>query len=236
MAWLRLTARGRAGHGSMLNPDNAVTELAETVAALGRHEWPERLIPTTQAFLEAACAALGVDFDMNELRRSIDSLGSISRIIGATLRNTVNPTGLSAGYKVNVIPQTASAEVDGRFLPGYEEEFFAEIDRLLGPHVEREFIHHDIAVETTFDGALCEAMVGAVHAEDPGASVLPYCLSGGTDAKSFSTLGIRCFGFAPLRLPPDLDFSGMFHGVDERVPVDALAFGTRVLDKFLDLC
>jgi acetylornithine deacetylase/succinyl-diaminopimelate desuccinylase-like protein len=236
MAWLRLTARGRAGHGSMLNPDNAVTELAETVAALGRHEWPERLIPTTQAFLEAACAALGVDFDMNELRRSIDSLGSISRIIGATLRNTVNPTGLSAGYKVNVIPQTASAEVDGRFLPGYEEEFFAEIDRLLGPHVEREFIHHDIAVETTFDGALCEAMVGAVHAEDPEASVLPYCLSGGTDAKSFSTLGIRCFGFAPLRLPPDLDFSGMFHGVDERVPVDALAFGTRVLDKFLDLC
>jgi acetylornithine deacetylase/succinyl-diaminopimelate desuccinylase-like protein len=236
MAWLRLTARGRAGHGSMLNPENAVTELAETVATLGRHEWPERLIPTTQAFLESACAALGVDFPSNELRLSIDKLGPISRIVGATLRNTVNPTGLSAGYKVNVVPQSASAEVDGRFLPGYEEEFFAEIDRLLGPNVEREFIHHDIAVETTFDGALCEAMVGALQAEEPGASVMPYCLSGGTDAKSFSTLGIRCFGFAPLRLPADLDFSGMFHGIDERVPVDALAFGTRVLDKFLDLC
>jgi acetylornithine deacetylase/succinyl-diaminopimelate desuccinylase-like protein len=236
MAWMRLTAHGRAGHGSMLNPDNAVTELAEAVAALGRHDWPERLIPTTRAFLEAACAALGVDFDINEIRQSIAKLGPISRIIGATIRNTVNPTGLSAGYKVNVVPQTATADIDGRFLPGYEEEFFAEIDRLLGPNVAREFIHRDIAVETTFDGDLCDAMVASVQAEDPGASVMPYCLSGGTDAKSFSTLGIRCFGFAPLRLPADLDFSGMFHGIDERVPVDALAFGTRVLDKFLDLC
>jgi acetylornithine deacetylase/succinyl-diaminopimelate desuccinylase-like protein len=236
MAWMRLTAHGRAGHGSMLNPDNAVTELAEAVAALGRHDWPERLIPTTRAFLEAACAALGVDFDINEIRQSIAKLGPISRIIGATIRNTVNPTSLSAGYKVNVVPQTATADIDGRFLPGYEEEFFAEIDRLLGPNVAREFIHRDIAVETTFDGDLCDAMVASVQAEDPGASVMPYCLSGGTDAKSFSTLGIRCFGFAPLRLPADLDFSGMFHGIDERVPVDALAFGTRVLDKFLDLC
>jgi acetylornithine deacetylase/succinyl-diaminopimelate desuccinylase-like protein len=236
MAWMRLTARGRAGHGSMLNPDNAVTELAETVAALGRHEWPQRLIPTTRAFLEAASAALGVDFDPHGSRQAIDKLGPITRIIGATLRNTVNPTGLAAGYKVNVVPQTATAEVDGRFLPGYEDEFLAEIDRLLGPNVEREFIHRDIAVETTFDGDLCEAMVGAVRAEEPGASVIPYCLSGGTDAKSFSRLGIRCFGFVPLRLPADLDFSGMFHGIDERVPVDALAFGTRVLDKFLDLC
>ena len=236
IAWMRLTTHGRAGHGSMLNPDNAVTELAEAVATLGRHEWPERLIPTTRASLEAVCAALGVDFDIDELRQFIGKVGPVSRIIGATIRNTVNPTGLSAGYKVNVVPQTASAEVDGRFLPGYEEEFFAEIDRLLGPNVEREFIHHDIAVETTFDGDLCDAMVASVQAEDPGAPVLPYCLSGGTDAKSFSTLGMRCFGFAPLQLPADLDFSGMFHGVDERVPVDALTFGTRVLDKFLDLC
>ena len=143
---------------------------------------------------------------------------------------------LKAGYKVNVVPQVATAEVDGRFLPGYEEEFFAELDSLLGPGVTREFIHHDIAVETTFDGDLCDAMTASLLAEDPGAKVVPYCLSGGTDAKSFSRLGMRCFGFAPLRLPADLDFSGMFHGVDERVPVTALQFGTRVLDGFLDRC
>jgi acetylornithine deacetylase/succinyl-diaminopimelate desuccinylase-like protein len=236
MAWLRLTTRGTAGHGSMINQDNAVTELAETVARLGRHEWPQRLIPSTRAFLEAACAALEIDFIPDDLRPALTKIGPISRIIGATLQNTVNPTVLRSGYKVNVIPQSASADIDGRFLPGYEDEFLAEVDRLLGPHTEREFIHRDVALETTFDGDLCAAMVTALQAEDPGATAVPYCLSAGTDAKSFSRLGIRCFGFAPLRLPADLDFSGMFHGVDERVPVDALTFGVRVLDKFLDLC
>jgi acetylornithine deacetylase/succinyl-diaminopimelate desuccinylase-like protein len=236
IAWLRLTARGRAGHGSMINPDNAVTELAEAVARVGRHDWPERLVPSTRAFLEGACTALGIDFDPDVFGPTLDKLGPIARIIGATLRNTINPTVLKAGYKVNVVPQVAQADIDCRFLPGYEEEFLAELDRLLGPNVTREFIHHDIAVETTFDGDLCDAMVSALYAEDPQATAIPYCLSGGTDAKSFSQLGMRCFGFAPLKLPPDLDFSGMFHGIDERVPVDALAFGTRVLDKFLDLC
>jgi acetylornithine deacetylase/succinyl-diaminopimelate desuccinylase-like protein len=236
MAWLKLTARGTAGHGSMLQPDNAVTELAETVARIGRHEWPVRLTPAVEAFLAEACTALGIEYGPEAYRQVIDKIGSLSRLTGATLRNTLNPTVLQAGYKVNVVPQIATADVDGRFLPGYEDEFFAEVDSLLGPGVQREFIHRDIALETTFDGDLCDAMTAALLAEDPGAKVVPYCLSGGTDAKSFSRLGMRCFGFAPLRLPADLDFSGMFHGVDERVPVAALQFGTRVLDGFLDRC
>ena len=143
---------------------------------------------------------------------------------------------LDAGYKVNVIPGLATAQVDCRYVPGYGDELLDGIDGLLGPGVQREFIHHDIAVETDFDGPLCEAMTAALLQADPSARVVPYCLSGGTDAKSFSRLGIRCFGFAPLRLPADLDFFGMFHGVDERVPVDALRFGVRVLDDFLDRC
>lgn len=236
MAWIRLTARGTAGHGSMLQPDNAVTELAETVTRLGRHEWPVRLTPSVEAFLREACAALDIEFVPNASRQVLDKLGSLARLTGATLTNTVNPTVLKAGYKVNVVPQVATADVDGRFLPGHEEEFFAELDSLLGPGVSREFIHHDVALETTFDGELCDAMVAALLAEDPDARVVPYCLSGGTDAKSFSRLGIRCFGFAPLQLPAELDFSGMFHGVDERVPVDALRFGVRVLDRFFDRC
>ncbi len=157
-------------------------------------------------------------------------------MVGATLTNTANPSVLAAGYKVNVVPQTATAQVDGRFLPGHEDEFFAEIDQLLGPGVRRDFVNHKTAVETTFDGALCDAMTAALLDADPEGKVVPYCLSGGTDAKSFSRLGIRCFGFTPLRLPADLDFAGMFHGVDERVPVDALKFGTTVLDRFIDLC
>ena len=236
LAWMRLTARGTAGHGSMLQPDNAVIEIAETVARIGRHEWPVRLTPSVTAFLAEAADALGIDFTPDAAEEVLAKLGPITRMVGATLTNIANPTVLKAGYKVNVVPQAATADVDGRFLPGHEEEFLAEVDEMLGTGVKREFIQHDIALETTFDGDLCAAMSGALLAEDPGARIVPYCLSGGTDAKSFSRLGIRCFGFSPLRLPADLDFAGMFHGVDERVPVESLRFGVRVLDEFLDRC
>jgi acetylornithine deacetylase/succinyl-diaminopimelate desuccinylase-like protein len=236
IAWMRLSAHGTAGHGSMLQPDNAVTEVAEAIARIGRHEWPIRETEAAFAFARQACQALGVDFDPDDPGATLAKLGSISRMVGATLTNTANPTMLSAGYKVNVIPQVASAQVDGRFLPGHEEEFFREIDALAGPGVRREFVHHDVAVETSFDGDLVAAMRAALLAEDPDGLMVPYCLSGGTDAKSFSRLCIRCFGFTPLRLPAELDFAGMFHGVDERVPVSALKFGTRVLDNFLDAC
>ncbi len=234
LAWMRLTAQGTAGHGSMVHRDNAVTALAEAVARMGRHEFPIRLTKTVRAFLEEVCEATGVEFDPDDIEKTIENLGPLKRMIGATIRNTLNPTVLDAGYKANVIPQTATAQVDGRFLPGHEEEFFAAVDELLGEHVSREFVHHDIAVETDFDGPLVAAMDAALRAHDPGARPVPYCLSGGTDAKSFSTIGIRCFGFAPLKLPKNLDFSGMFHGIDERVPLDGLRFGVRVLDHFLD--
>jgi acetylornithine deacetylase/succinyl-diaminopimelate desuccinylase-like protein len=236
MAWMRFTARGTAGHGSMLQPDNAVTEVAEAIARIGRHEWPVRETEAAFAFAREACRALGVDFNPDDPAGVLAKLGPIARMVGATMTNTANPTMLSAGYKVNVIPQVATGQVDGRFLPGYEDEFFGEIDALAGPGVSRDFVHNDIAVETTFDGDLVDAMRDSLLAEDPEGRMVPYCLSGGTDAKSFSRLGIRCFGFTPLRLPAELDFAGMFHGVDERVPVEALKFGTRVLDNFLDRC
>jgi acetylornithine deacetylase/succinyl-diaminopimelate desuccinylase-like protein len=236
MAWMRMTAQGTAGHGSMLNSENAVTELTEAIARVGRHEWPVRETEAAFAFARAACNALGLEFDPADPGAVLGKLGPIAKMVGATLTNTANPTMLSAGYKVNVVPQIASAQVDGRFLPGYEDEFFREIDALIGPGVTREDVHHDVAVETSFDGELVSAMRHALAAEDPEGMMVPYCLSGGTDAKSFSQLGIRCFGFTPLRLPPELDFAGMFHGVNERVPVAALQFGARVLDNFLDLC
>ncbi|MGW4423145.1 M20/M25/M40 family metallo-hydrolase [Streptosporangium sp. NPDC004631] len=236
IAWMRLTAAGRAGHGSMLNAENAVTELAEAVGRVGRYEWPIRLTRTVETFLAETSGALGLELDPDDPEATVAQLGPLARMIGATLRNTANPTMLDAGYKANVIPQTATAHVDGRFLPGYEDEFFQTLDELLGPNVTREFVYHDVAIETGFDGPLVRAMADALLAEDPGALAVPYTLSGGTDLKAFSTLGMRGFGFAPLRLPADLDFSGMFHGVDERVPVDSLRFGVRVLDRFLDDC
>ncbi|WP_440103740.1 M20/M25/M40 family metallo-hydrolase [Streptosporangium sp. H16] len=236
IAWMRLTATGRAGHGSMLNAENAVTELAEAVGRIGRYEWPVRMTRTVRTFLEETSRALELELDLDDAEKTVAKLGPLARMIGATLRNTANPTMLEAGYKANVIPQTATAHVDGRFLPGHEDEFFETLDGLLGPNVTREFVYHDIAIETGFDGPLVRAMADALVAEDPGALAVPYTLSGGTDLKAFSRLGIRGFGFAPLRLPADLDFSGMFHGIDERVPVDSLRFGVRVLDRFLDGC
>jgi acetylornithine deacetylase/succinyl-diaminopimelate desuccinylase-like protein len=236
MAWLKLTAAGRAGHGSLVNNANAVTELAEAVARIGRYEWPVRLTKTVQAFLDELGTAIGVDIDPHDLRPVADKLGTITALVAATLRNTANPTMLEAGYKVNVIPQLATAYIDGRFLPGYEQEFYDTIDALLGPDVTRETVHGDIAIETEWDGALVDTMKAALIAEDPAATPVPYCLFGGTDDKSFSQLGITGYGFSPLRLSPDLDFAGMFHSVDERVNIDALTFGVRVLDRFLTNC
>ncbi|MER5443049.1 M20/M25/M40 family metallo-hydrolase [Streptomyces sp. NPDC002790] len=234
MHWMKLSVAGTAGHGSMIHRDNAITELSEAVARLGRHQFPVRVTKTLRHFLDELGDALGTELDPEDMEETIAKLGGIAKLIGATLSNTANPTQLNSGYKVNVIPGEATANVDGRFLPGHEDEFLADLDRILGPKVKRSDVHADKAVETTFDGALVEAMKTSIEAEDPIGKAIPYMLSGGTDAKSFVELGIRNFGFAPLQLPPELDFAGMFHGVDERVPVDGLKFGVRVLDRFID--
>jgi acetylornithine deacetylase/succinyl-diaminopimelate desuccinylase-like protein len=233
LAWMRLHARGRAGHGSMLNDDNAVTRIAQAVARIGAHEFPVTLTPTVRDFLTEVCEAMGVEFDPAEPEAAVAKLGPLARFIGATLRHTANPTMLEAGYKSNVIPERASAVVDGRFLPGGQEEFLAAIDELAGPGVTREDLHLDRSVESPFGTPLVETMLAALQAEDPAARTVPYCLSAGTDNKTFADLDMTGYGFVPLRLTPDLDFAAMFHGVDERVPVSALDFGARVLDRFL---
>ncbi|WP_173063149.1 M20/M25/M40 family metallo-hydrolase [Phytohabitans houttuyneae] len=230
--WLRLKATGTAGHGSMVNGDNAIATLAAAVARLQAHRFPVVLTAPVRDFLAGVAEITGVPFDPDDPEAAVARLGHLSRMIGATLRDTANVTMFEAGYKANVVPSVARATVDGRMLPGREAAFEAELARVLGPGVELEWDTLP-PVATPFDGALVDAMTAAIAAEDPGAAVLPYMLSGATDAKSFARLGIRHFGFAPLRLPPDLDYTALFHGVDERVPVDALTFGVRVLDRLL---
>ncbi|BCB75506.1 M20/M25/M40 family metallo-hydrolase [Phytohabitans flavus] len=231
--WLRLHARGRPGHGSMVHDDNAVTALAEAVARVGQHRFPVVMTPTVRAFLEHLSDALGIELDTDDPEIAIAKLGPIANLIGATIRNTANPTRLDAGYKDNVIPSRASATIDCRTLPGQADLFLEQLREVIGPDLEIEHVQRQPALETTFDGALVDAMAAALRAEDPGARPVPYMLSGGTDAKAFQRLGIRCFGFAPLQLPPDLNFSALFHGIDERVPVEGLQFGVRVLDRFM---
>jgi acetylornithine deacetylase/succinyl-diaminopimelate desuccinylase-like protein len=234
MAWMRLTSRGRAGHGSMINRENAVTDLAAAVARIGAHQWPVRLTPTMQTLLAAVAELAGTEATPENAESLVEEFGGAARMLGAVLRNTTNPTMLSAGYKVNVIPTEATAHVDGRFLPGHEDEFFATLAELCGENVSIDFLSRQQPWETPYDGDLVAAMGRSILAEDPDAIVAPYTMSGGTDAKHFNKLGMRSYGFAPLRLPADLDFTALFHGVDERVPVDALEFGARVFDRFLD--
>jgi acetylornithine deacetylase/succinyl-diaminopimelate desuccinylase-like protein len=233
--WMKMRVRGTAGHGSMIHHDNAVTKLSAAVARLGEHRFPVVLTDSVREFMAGITEITGVEFPEDDLDGAVAKLGGLARMIGASLRDTANPTMLTAGYKANVIPSVAEAAVDCRVLPGREAAFERELSEILGPDVEWEWDSLP-AVETTFDGALVDTMAASITAEDPGAKLLPYMLSGGTDAKSFHRLGMRCFGFAPLKLPADLDFSALFHGVDERVPVDALTFGTRVLDRFLRHC
>jgi acetylornithine deacetylase/succinyl-diaminopimelate desuccinylase-like protein len=238
MMWMKLSVRSHAGHGSMIHDHNAVTAVAEATAKLGRHEFPLVMTDAVGQFLEAITEETGYEFDLDspDLPGTIAKLGPIARVVGATLRDTANPTMLKAGYKANVIPATAESVVDCRILPGRQAAFEREVDELIGPDVTREWITELPSYETTFDGDLVDAMNNAILSVDPDARIVPYMLSGGTDAKAFARLGIRCFGFAPLQLPPDLDFTALFHGVDERVPVDALKFGTQVLEHFVLHC
>lgn len=234
--WMKLTAHGRAGHGSMLNDDNAVTALSKAVAAIGSYEWPQRYTETVKTFFAQVAKATNKKADENDLRPLLKELGPISIMIGATLQNTANPTMLESGYKANVIPQTASAIIDGRFLPGYEEELNDTIRQIVGPDIQIETVTRDIALEVEFKGNLVDAMCNALISQDPEGIPVPYLMSGGTDNKALSELGIVGYGFSPLKLPPELNFAALFHGVDERVPIDGLVFGVRVLENFLENC
>jgi acetylornithine deacetylase/succinyl-diaminopimelate desuccinylase-like protein len=233
LIWIKLIARGRAAHGSRLIKDNAITRLAEAVAVLGREDWPITLTQTTSQLIEELSELLGVDAQRVGPDEVVLKTGTAAGFILATLRTTTNPTLLEAGYKHNVIPDRAEALIDIRTLPGDEDAVLARVAELVGDDVEIEVMHRDIGLESEFSGGLIDTIVKTLGEHDPGAPVLPYLLSGGTDNKALSQLGITGYGFAPLRLPFDLDFPGMFHGVDERVPLDALVFGRNVLTDLL---
>ncbi|MEU4670033.1 M20/M25/M40 family metallo-hydrolase [Amycolatopsis sp. NPDC023774] len=238
-AHIKLTARGRAGHGSRPNDENAVTMLADALHRIAGYRWPVRLTPAVRAFLDRTGAALGVPVDLSSgdaVDATVARLGPAGSLVVPTVRNSTTPTMLSAGYKVNVIPSTATAQVDVRVLPDAEDELFEVLDSLLGPGVAREFVAQQPPVQAPVDSPWFDAMAAALRGEDPDAVVVPYCMGGGTDAKAFSKLGMACYGFAPLSLPEGFPYRAMAHGVDERVPVDGLRFGTRVLKRFLGSC
>ena len=237
LVWIRLVARGVAAHGSRVIPDNAVTKLARAVLAIGELEWPLHLTTTTTALLVELRRLLGDSLPAGDDPDAVvRATGTAAGFLQATLRVTSNPTALNAGYKHNVIPDRAEALIDLRPFAGQEDEVLARIRETVGPDIEVQVVHHDIGLEVPFAGPLVEQMIAALGRHDPGAPVLPYLMSGGTDNKALAKLGITGYGFAPLQLTPDLNFPAMFHGVDERVPLSALAFGRRVLGDLLQNC
>lgn len=236
--WLRLVASGRQGHGSLVHDDNAVTHLAGALSRIGTYEWPVDVSPTVERLLRGTADILGRDYstDPETLRALVAELGSIGAMVDASLRNTSNPTMMDAGYKTNVIPDSATGYVDTRFLMGQQEQVLRTVEDLAGTHVKVEPYIMERALDAPFDSPLVDRMIAAVRADDPDAVVLPYSLMGGTDNKHLAGIGITGYGFAPLRLPPELDFARLFHGIDERVPIDALTFGTSVMETFLADC
>ena len=236
MVWLRLTAHGRAGHGSVPNDENSIVRLAAAIGRIDAHVWPREYIASVRQLLDGLSAITGTRFDDSSPDEVLAHLGGARGFVVATLHDTATATMFDAGYKHNVIPQSARAALDCRFLPGHEDDLMTTISELAGEYVTIEVLHRDVSLDVPFRGDLVDTMKQALRAEDPGAAILPYCLSAGTDNKALSTLGIDGYGFVPLRLPADLDFGPMFHGIDERVPVDSLTFGARVLQRFLATC
>ena len=231
--WLHLHAKGRAGHGSLVNDHNAVTALCAAVARIGTHPWPQRLTPTVERFLEEISRAYDIDLTHGSTDEVVHRLRSFGTLVAATMQNTANPTMLQSGYKHNVIPESATAAIDGRVLPGFEDEFLETIARLAGETVDVVPGIEDVAIESPIDAPIVDLMSSVLREADSAARPVPYMISGGTDAKAMVKLGIDSYGFSPLQMPADLDYWTLFHGVDERVPIDGLHFGVRVLDRFL---
>lgn len=234
---LRLTATGTSGHGSRPHDDNPVLTLVDALHRLGHHRWPVHLSDLVRAQLEQTAAALGHEVDLSDeagVERAVADLAGAAEVARFTVRASTTPTVVGAGYKVNVIPGSATAEVDVRCPPGYQEQLLARLPDLLGDRVE---VHHSVfnpPVEAPVDSPWFAAAAAAVRAEVPDAVVVPACLGGGTDAKAFSGLGIACYGFAPLTPDPAGRTVAGVHGVDERVPVASLRGGLRILTRFLD--
>lgn len=233
---LVLTATGSSGHGSRPVAGGAVLALVDALHRIGHHEWPLHVSPLVKAQLEQTAAALGRKADLTTdegVVRTIAELGDAADAARFTIRASTTPTVVRAGYKVNVIPGIAEAEIDVRCPPGFEDELLGVLPELVGEGVEFAHSVREPPVQAPIDGPWFDAMVASIRHVDPSAVVVPGCLGGGTDAKAFSTLGIDCYGFAPATVDPEGRRRSGIHGVDERVPVSSLRGGLEILAHFL---
>ncbi len=232
VAWATITAHGTAGHASRPTSDNAVAAVAGAVHRVASREFPVAPTEANTALASVVGEIAGAGGDVTDLPSHLDVLGHFGPVVGASLAHTASPTILSAGYKTNVIPADARAEIDFRVLPGAEDTFRPEMEELIGDDVEVEWIWQP-PIAAPADDPLVGVIRESVLESDPDALVVPYLLPASTDNKHLAPLGIAGYGFVPLRVPDHFDVFGHFHAVDERVPVAALHFGADVLDRIL---
>jgi acetylornithine deacetylase/succinyl-diaminopimelate desuccinylase-like protein len=229
---LRATARGAAGHASLPAVNNPIPRLAAAVARIDAIDWPVEIGQTTAVLVERLRQMTGADDDV-DIDLLAEAVGPSAPRIRAGWKNVSNVTMVQGGYKENVVPESASIVIDCRFLPGRRDWTVARLAEAVGPDIELEVELDLPAFESAFEGELVEIIQEVLGQFDEGAVVLPHLIPGGTDAKQLRRIGITGYGFIPLRLPADFAFPAMFHGVDERVPLDALVFGESVLTEIL---
>jgi acetylornithine deacetylase/succinyl-diaminopimelate desuccinylase-like protein len=250
ICWFELTAQGTPGHGSMPRPDNAVVRLARAVEALGTVRLPFHSVPVVETFLRGlaerapALARKAVPLlsrpafarVLLKLARMQDPEQAIS--LEALLRNTATPTVLQGGRKVNVIPSSASVLVDGRMLPGQTvDDFLAEVQRVVGDDLRVRILEEHEGQVFRTDTPLYDAIARIIEKHHPGAVAVPFMIPGFTDSHAYARLGATCYGFSPVKMPKGLNYTSLYHGHDERIPVDGFAWGLRVLiDLVSDFC
>jgi acetylornithine deacetylase/succinyl-diaminopimelate desuccinylase-like protein len=241
ICWLKATIRGPGGHGALINRGGTMARLGRFLRDIDRRRLPVHVTPVAREMLERMAAGVpqpqrGVLRSLLKPRltdRVLPLLGDMARTTEPLLRNTVSATIVRAGHKINVVPAEIEVELDGRALPGFgPDDLIGELKEIVGEDVEIDLVRHDPGPREP-DLELFEVLAGVLRELDPGATPVPLLQIGVTDARFFSRLGIQTYGFVPMRLPAGFDFLPLVHAADERVPAEALAFGTEAISRAL---
>ena len=238
---LRATIKGTGGHGSLRTKSSATSRLAKVLHQLERRHLPVHLTPVTQQMFRAVSSSLPFPGNLvfrQLLRKAtaglvLEALGENGLIFGQLLRNSANPTMLKGGEQINVVPSEIYLGLDGRLLPGFTpDDLMSELHQILGDDVGLEVVHYDPGPPEP-DMGLFDTLSGILRQADPQGVPVPMLLPGATDGRFLARLGIQSYGFIPMALPSDFAFSRAIHGPDERIPVEALAFGSEALYQLL---
>jgi acetylornithine deacetylase/succinyl-diaminopimelate desuccinylase-like protein len=239
MCWLRARVRGAGGHGALGVKGGAMRKLGDVLRTLDRRQPPVHVTPVVREWISQMAAAVPRPQALL-LRRLLDprtsdlavrTLGSRGRLLSRVLRNTVSPTIVHGGDKINVIPSEIELQLDGRLLPGFApDDLIAELRQLVGTGVEFEVIRHDPGPPDA-DLTFYEPLAQILRELDPECVPVPMLQAGVTDARFLTRAGIQTYGYLPLALPEDFEPFPLIHNADERVPVDALTFGVEAISR-----